>query len=321
MKAVVLAGGMGTRLRPLTYTTPKALVPIAGRPLITRIIDSLPPSVDTVILAVSYMRDALEDHFAANPCGRKLILVNETSPLGTGGALKNVSQHIDETFIALNGDCVSSLNIKNLIKEHREKGAVGTLALWQVEDPSAYGVIVLDHSERVLDFQEKPSREEAKSNLINAGVYVFEPEILDYIGKGVVSLEREVFPSVLEDGLFGHRFEGFWVDCGTRESVLKAQGVYLAAEGQRITASKVSESAMITPPILLNGSTLGSCRIGPNVCLEQGAQIMDGAEVTDSLLMRGAVVEKDVVVKNSIIGPGVKVGTGSSVVDSVLANR
>ncbi|MDD1769593.1 MAG: NDP-sugar synthase [Methanomassiliicoccales archaeon] len=321
MKAVVLAGGMGTRLRPLTYMTPKALVPIAGKPLITRIIDSLPPSVDTVILAVSYMRGALEDHFAANPCGRKLILVNETSPLGTGGALKNVSQHIDETFIALNGDCVSSLNIKNLVKQHREKGGVGTLALWQVEDPSAFGVVVLDQAERVVDFQEKPKREEARSNLINAGIYVFEPEILDYIGKGAVSLEREVFPSVLEDGLFGHRFEGFWVDCGTRENVLRAQSVYLEVEGQRILGSKVSESASIIPPNLVNGSTVGSCKLGPNVCLEPGAQIMDEAEVSNSLLMKGAVVEKGAVVKNSIIGPGKRVGAGEWVGDAVLANR
>jgi mannose-1-phosphate guanylyltransferase len=321
MKAVVLAGGMGTRLRPLTYSTPKALVPIAGKPLISRIIESLPPSVDTVVLAVSYMRDVMEDHFAANPCGRKLVLVNETSPMGTGGALKNASQYIDETFVALNGDCVSSLNIKGMVKQHREKGGIGTIALWQVEDPSAYGVALLDPADRVVDFQEKPKREEARSNLINAGVYVFEPEILDYIGKGIVSLEREVFPSVLEDGLFGHRFEGFWVDCGTRENVLKAQGIYLQAEGQRIIASKVSEKATITPPNLLSSCTVGFCKIGPYVCLEQCVQVVDGAEVTNSLLMRGAIIEKDALVRNSIIGPGKKVDAGERVEDGILADH
>jgi mannose-1-phosphate guanylyltransferase len=321
MKAVVLAGGMGTRLRPLTYTVPKALLPIAGRALISRIIDSLPPSVDTVILAVSYMRDALEDHFKANPCGRKLVVVGETSPMGTGGALKNVAQQIDETFVALNGDCVSSLNLKSMVKEHREKGGIGTIALWQVDDPSAYGVVVMDQNARVIDFQEKPAREDARSNLINAGVYIFEPEILDYIGRGVVSLEREVFPTVLDDGLFGHRFEGFWIDCGTRESVLKAQGVYLTAEGQRIVGSKVNESAAITPPNLLNGCTAGSCRIGPNVCVEPGCQIADGSEVVNSLLMKGAVIERDAVVRNSIIGPGMRLSAAGRADGVILAER
>jgi mannose-1-phosphate guanylyltransferase len=126
---------------------------------------------------------------------------------------------------------------------------------------------------------------------------------------------------VLEGGLFGHRFEGFWVDCGTRENVLRAQGVYMEAEGQRIIGSKVSESASITPPNLVCGSTVGSCKLGPNVCLEPGTQIMEGAEVVNSLLMRGAIVERDAVVKNSIIGPGKRVGDGEWVGDGVLANR
>ncbi|HTY47331.1 MAG TPA: NDP-sugar synthase [Methanomassiliicoccales archaeon] len=321
MKAVILAGGLGTRLRPLTYTIPKSLVPVAGKPLVTRIIDSLPASVDTVVLAVSYMRDALEDYFVTNPPGRKVVLVNETSPLGTGGALKNVREHLDESFIALNGDCLSSLDLKQMVRAHRENGGIGTVALWKVDDPSAFGVVEMDASNRIFSFQEKPKREEARSNLINAGVYVFEPEILDFIGKGVVSLEREVFPRVLEYGLLGHRFEGYWVDCGTRESLLKAQGIMLAHEGHKVSGCTVDPSASISPPDLLRGCKVGSCNLGPNVVAEEGVQVLDGAAVSNALLMRGAIIGKGAVVRDSIIGPGKQLVEGEKAVEVVLAER
>ncbi len=319
MRAVILAGGLGTRLRPLTYSIPKSLVPVAGKPLVSRIIDSLPASVDTVVLAVSYMRDALEDHFVTNPPGRKVILVNETSPLGTGGALKNMQEHLNESFIALNGDCISSLDLKQMVRAHREKGGIGTIALWKVEDPSAFGVVEMDQADRIFSFQEKPKREEARSNLINAGVYVFEPEILDLIGRGVVSLEREVFPAALEYGLFGHRFEGFWVDCGTRESLLQAQGILLAREGHRIASCAIDPKAAITPPVRLSGCSIGACSVGPNVCAEEGVHVMDGAAVSNSLLMKGAVVGKGSVVRDSILGPRKRLSDGEQAIGRVVA--
>jgi mannose-1-phosphate guanylyltransferase len=318
MKAVILAGGLGTRLRPLTYSIPKPLVPLAGKPLVRRIIDNLPSSVDTVVLAVSYMRQALEDHFRVEPCGRKVILVNESTPMGTGGAVKNVSQYIDGTFIVVNGDCVSSLDIKAMVKGHRENGGLGTIAVWQVEDPSAFGVVKLERDARISDFQEKPSLAEAKSNLINAGVYVFEPEILDYIGKGQVSLEREVFPRVIEYGLYGHLFQGFWVDCGTLKNTLTAQRAMLDKESPSAPANL---DCTLTPPNLIQSREMKGCRIGPNVCIEADVHIGMETRVDNSLIMKGAHVGANCTVSGSIIGPGFKINDGESVIDVILANR
>jgi mannose-1-phosphate guanylyltransferase len=318
MKAVILAGGLGTRLRPLTYSIPKSLVPLAGKPLVRRIIDGLPSSVDTVILAVSYMKEALEDYFRVEPCGRKVVLVNESAPMGTGGALKNVAQFIDGTFIAVNGDCVSSLDIKAMVRAHRENVGLGTLALWQVEDPTAFGVVNMERDMRITDFQEKPSLAEAKSNLINAGIYVFEPEILDYIGKGQVSIEREVFPRIMEYGLFGHLFQGFWVDCGTLKNTLVAQRVMLDKDNP---PAPTSLDCALIPPNLIQSMELKGCHIGPNVCIEPDVSIGAGTHIENALIMKGAQIGANCKVSGSIIGPGIKVNDDGSALDVILANR
>jgi mannose-1-phosphate guanylyltransferase len=319
MKAVILAGGFGTRLRPLTYSVPKPLVPLVGKPLILRMIESLPQSVDTVVLAVSYMKEALEEYFQSQPCGRKVVVVHEPSPLGTGGAIKNVAQHLDETFIAMNGDCISSLDLRSLMKMHREKGGIGTIALWQVEDTSAFGVVELDKSCRIVNFQEKPKKEEARSNLINAGYYVFEPDILDYIGKGQVSMEREVFPNILDYGLFGHKFTGHWMDCGTRESFLAAQAKILEIEPTPPATS--SGACAVEPPNLIRSSSIKNARIGPYACIEPGATICDGCQVSNSLIMKGALLEPCCKVSGCIIGPKTVVSKDSVVSNAILASK
>lgn len=319
MKAVILAGGLGTRLRPLTYSLPKPLIPLAGKPLVARMIDALPSSVDTVILAVSYMREMLEDHFRTNPCGRKVVIVNEPTPLGTGGAIKNVADHLDETFIAMNGDQISSIDLKAMVHAHRTNGGIGTLALWRVADPSAFGVVELGKGGRVLNFQEKPAPGEARSDLVNAGYYVFEPEILDYIGKGQVSIEREVFPMVLDYGLFGFRFEGHWTDCGTRESFLNAQRTLLDIE--KPSMQKLEAGNVLTAPCLIRSRALKASKIGPYACIEAGVRIEAGCEVRDSLIMKGAHLNEGARVADSIIGPNVVIGKGEECHSRILAVR
>ncbi len=316
MKALILAGGMGTRLRPLTFSTPKPLLPLLGRPMVMHIIDSLPGEVDTVVLAVSYMKDQLEDFFRKNDCGRRVVLVNEDEPLGTGGAIRNVRQHLDDTFFCFNGDIISSLDLSDLLSFHKRHGGIGTLSLWQVPDPSAFGVVGLDR-DRIIDFQEKPVPGRAISDLINAGVYVFQPELLDHIPPGVVSLERQVFPKILDKGMHGYRFQGYWVDCGTPESYLRAQSELLE-HGRSLNNAFVQGSKVIGLNYL-DRANLKGCVVGPHVCALPGSSVADGSVVERSVLMEGATVGKDCTVKDCLIGPGAKVDDGKSVQGKVLA--
>ncbi|QLH74727.1 MAG: NDP-sugar synthase [Methanomassiliicoccales archaeon] len=319
MKAVILAGGMGTRLRPLTYHMPKPLVPLVDRPMVMHIIGSLPEEVDTVILAVSYMKDRLEEHFSKNDCGRKIILVNEDRPLGTGGALKNVASYLDETFLAFNGDVVCSLDIREMLAWHRAKAGIGTISLWEVEDPTAFGVVGIGSGGRITVFQEKPRREEAVSRNINAGAYVFEPEVLDHIGEGVVSLERDVFPGLLQKGLYGYRFSGHWVDCGTRENLLLAQRELLSKGLAAVHDCTFKGSVRMEGHNHLQGAAFEACTVGPDAVVRPGALVMKGAFVAGSMVMEGAVIGEGAKVIGSIIGPDVKVPRCGEVISTILA--
>ncbi|MDD1771435.1 MAG: NDP-sugar synthase [Methanomassiliicoccales archaeon] len=316
MKALILAGGAGTRLRPLTNAIPKPLVPLLGRPLVMHIIDSLPKEVDTVVLAVSYMKGALESYFRQNDCGRKVVLINEEEPLGTGGAIRNARQYLDEMFLCFNGDVISSLDLTAFLDHHRRHGGIGTLALWRVADPSAFGVAKMLNG-RITEFQEKPSPGTAVSDLINAGTYAFEPELLDHIGDGFVSLEREVFPKILERGLHGYQFTGHWVDCGTLESYLNAQSV-LIDDGEDVVCVQRQEGARLIGANHLDGVTLSHCRVGPHVCAMRGSSIMDGSTVERSVLMEGAQVGKGCVIKDCILGPGAQVKDGQTLNGEIL---
>lgn len=317
MKALILAGGMGTRLRPLTFSTPKPLLPLLDRPMVMHIIDSLPKEVDTVVLAVSYMKDHLESFFREHDCGRRVVLVNEEEPLGTGGAIRNVRRHLDDTFFCFNGDIISSLDLRDLLSFHRKHGGIGTLSLWQVPDPSAFGVVGLDGS-RIINFQEKPAPGTAISDLINAGVYVFQPELLDHIPPGVVSLERQVFPNILGKGLHGYRFQGYWVDCGTPESYLRAQAELLEHGRGLDRANK--EKTKVIGLNYLDRADLRGCVVGPHVCALPGSSVSEGSTVERSVLMEGAKVGKRCQISNCLIGPGVEVADGESVHGKVLAS-
>ncbi len=322
MKALILAGGLGTRLRPLTYGMPKPLVPLLGKPLISHIIDPLPSEVDTVILAVSYMKDALEEYFRSHDVGRKIILVNEDQPLGTGGAVKNVSRYLDGPFIAFNGDVVCSIDLNDMLRYHRSHGGIGTMSLWQVEDPSPFGVVAKDGQGRITEFQEKPKREEAISNSINAGVYIFEKEILDHIPNGVVSIERQVFPKILDRGLYGYEFKGHWIDCGTRDTLLKAQRVLLDLGGAKDSPDLIKEdNAVVLGSNMLQRAHLRGCRIGPHVYMEDDVLVSNGAEVSESMVLHGALIESGAKVHGSIVGPGCVVEKDREVRDEILARQ
>ena len=237
MKAVVLVGGEGTRLRPLTLSTPKQMLPIVGVPMIERVLGHLAShGIDEAVLSLGYLPDAfMEAYPDGRVAGMGLTYAVEPEPLDTAGAVRFAATFagIDETFVVVNGDVLTDLDLTRLVAFHRERGAEGTIALHPVADPSAFGVVPTDDEGRVTAFVEKPPRDEAPTNEINAGTYVLEPSVLDRIPEGGrVSIERETFPAMVRDrGLFARSDDRYWLDTGTPAAYLEANFDYL--DGKR----------------------------------------------------------------------------------------
>ncbi len=332
MQAVLLAGGMGTRLRPITYTRPKSLVPLLNRPMILHLLDSLPPEVDEILVAANYMIGALQAFVGKTPLGRRVLVVDEEEPRGTAGALKNLEDHLGSDFLVFNADIISSLDVAALLADHRRGKRVGTIALHEVEDPGGFGMVELESSGMIKRFVEKPRPEEVTSHLINAGVYVLRREVLDLVSpEGQVSLEREVFPRAIPRGLYGFQFEGHWVDAGTLSSYLKANrdllgrrgtavddGVHLGPEVGILDPIMVGRGTIVQGGILGPFTTLGNhcvlgrARVAGSVLLDR-VTVEDGALVEGSLLGEGCTVEADGRVEDSIVGDGITIPRGSKV--------
>ncbi len=322
MELVVIAGGFGTRLRPLTLRRPKALVPLLNRPQILHVLDRLPPDCDRVVVAVNYLYEQVRDYFEALDTDVEVIVVNEPDPLGTGGAIKNVEEHVSGTFAVANGDVVDSLDFGAFLNAHRRNRGVGTIAVTPVDDPTAYGVVALD-GDRITRFVEKPQETEAPSNLINAGRYLFEPEVFDAIEAGrAVSLEREVFPQLIRRGLYAFRETGLWSDAGTLPAYLEAQRLLLEQGGGGV--GKGAETLWdVLPPVLVGDGCFVEARLGPNVVLGRGCKVGrsvvrnatlfdsvsvdDKVEIDSSLIGEGAGIGEGAVIRNSIVGDGVQI--------------
>jgi mannose-1-phosphate guanylyltransferase len=298
VKALILAGGLGTRLRPLTYTRPKHLLPIANRPHIEHVFVLLGAhGIGEVVLLTSYMAEAFE---GADEHGLHVEVAHEEEPLGTAGALKNAEPLVgDDTFFAFNGDVLTDADLGEILDFHQGAGALATIVLTPVDDPSAYGVVPTDDSGRVLGFIEKPPRGEEPTNLINAGIYVFEPEILERIPAGKVhSAERELFPGLVEEKapLYARGTDAYWMDIGTPEKYLQAN---LDALGGGFKTDAVPSP-------------------GPGTALIAHDAVAAGATVTDSCLGSGSVVEAEATVERSVLLPGARVGAGATVAGSIL---
>lgn len=225
-KALILVGGRGTRLRPLTDKMPKGLIPVQGKPITEHLLDLLKKyGIKDIILSTGYLKEQFLQHFGdGSKLGLTISYVEEHEPLGTAGPLRLARQHLKESFIVSNGDELKDINIARMFRLHKRKDALATIALTSVEDPSAYGVARLDGS-RIVEFVEKPKKENAKSNLINAGFYILEPEVIDMIPeRGFSMLEKDVFPKLAKQGrLRGFPFAGQWFDIGTYERLALAE--------------------------------------------------------------------------------------------------
>ncbi len=321
-------GGEGTRLRPLTLSTPKQMLPIVGVPMIERVLAHLGShGVDEAVLSLGYLPGAfLRAYPAGAVAGVRVVYAVEPSPLDTAGAIRFAAEEggIDGPFVVLNGDILTDIDVTALVAFHVEHRALATISLHPVPDPSPFGVVATDETGRVTAFIEKPPPGEAPTNLINAGIYVLEPEILERIPTGRrVSIERETFPALVEDGtLFARGDDSYWLDTGTPSAFLEAHRDLCAGSRGGVPspgAQQCEHRLWVTGDVELEGKVTGPGWMGPGTevaagarversCLGPGCTIEPGATVIDTVLMEGGRVAAQATVEGSIVGPGAIVG-------------
>ncbi len=325
MQALILAGGEGTRLRPLTLTIPKPVVPLVDRPFIVYMLEWLAGhGVDDVILCCGFMSDGVRAVLGdGSALGIRLRYREEPHPLGTGGALKFAEDLLDERFLMLNGDVLTDLDLTAQLAAHERSGARATLALIGVEDPSAYGLVGLSADGAVTEFIEKPGAGPLESNLVSAGAYILEHDVLDLMGPAGanISIEREVFPELIGTGLFGYVASGYWLDIGTPERYLQAtfdilEGRVTTKIGQRLKATGLAlvegatvEGRIVAPTVAGAGSLIErNAIVGARTVLGRDVTVREEAHVESSVLLDGTSVGARSTVKGSIIGPSVTIG-------------
>ena len=327
LEAILLVGGQGTRLRPLTIDTPKPMLPVAGRPCTEHQIARLREAgVTRIILGTSYRAEVFARYFGdGSAFGVELVCVTEQVPLGTGGAIRNVLSELksgpDDPVLILNGDVLSGHDMVGQIAQHRSRNADVTLHLINVEDPRPFGLVPTDSAGRVLAFLEKPQRpEEIVTHQINAGCYVFTRRVIDAIPGGrVVSVERETFPGLLAAAapVYGWIDDAYWLDLGNPLAF---------AQGSRDLVSGRAPSAAVTggtgASLVLDGAVIAaSATVDGGSCIGEGAHVAAGALVRGSVVMEGAVIAAGSQVIDSIIGREAVVGARTSVVETVVADR
>ncbi|MGW4701312.1 sugar phosphate nucleotidyltransferase [Streptomyces sp. NPDC004285] len=325
-EAILLVGGMGTRLRPLTVNTPKPMVPAAGVPFLThQLARARAAGVEHIVLATSYLAEVFEPHFGdGSDLGLSLEYVTEEEPLGTGGAIRNVASRLhsgpDEPVLIFNGDILTGLDIQALVATHSSSGADVSLHLTRVEDPRAFGLVPTDATGRVTAFLEKPQTpEEIVTDQINAGAYVFKRSIIDTIPTGrPVSVERETFPELLSTGahLQGMVDSTYWLDLGTPQAFVRGSADLVLGRAPspavpgRCGDRLVLPSARVAPDAKLTGGTV----VGAD------AVVGEGARVTGSTLLAGAIVEPGAVITDSLIGAGARIGARTVVSGAVIGD-
>ena len=321
MKAVILVGGKATRLLPLTCNTPKSMVPVRNKPFMEYVIRHLARhQIGEIIMAVSHLPEPIKDYFKdGRNFGCRISYVLEDEPLGTAGAIRNALDRPDGPFLVLNGDIFTDLDLTAMIRFHREKKAQTTIVLTPVANPSAYGLVETDSQGRVTRFLEKPSPEQITTNMINAGTYVLEPEILDRIPlKTNVSIERRVFPGLVASGqpVYGYPSDSYWIDIGTPAKYFKLNQDLLGgnnSEGDSDKETEISsgancrihETAHFKGPVLIGNG----CQIGPRA-------VIHGPVV----IGHDCIIKEDAIVEESIIWQKTEIGAGAKLKKSIIAN-
>ena len=324
MQVVVLAGGFGTRLRPWTYDMPKPILPMLDKTLLEHVVEVVPDNeVDEVVVAGGYKVDDIEAYFKNVEVPYDVRIVREDEPLGTGGALGNCRDVISGQFVCLNGDIISSLDMQVGMDLQKKNGGIGTLALWEVEDPTRFGIVGLDTDQRVTQFKEKPKPEEVFSKLINAGSYLFNDEVFDYIPKGRSSLEREVFPVLAsEKQLNGFSFDGYFIDAGTPKSWSDGVQASIANKrwkaGQRIDSNwyanqsiKVDARSKIEHTMLSKGVVVDNARLSK-------CSLLDNVKIGANSILKETLVGRNSNIGNNCSLSNVVVGHESNIPDNTV---
>ena len=306
MDVLVLAGGLGTRLRPLTEGRAKPLLPILDKTLLERVVESVPEDlVDRVVVAAGYGVEEIIEFSESDVVPYEVLLSIENEPLGTGGAVAYAIPKLkgEGPVIILNGDLISSVDVKALLQHHFTTGASATLSLWEVEDPSRFGVCDLDDTGMIRRFQEKPERGTEFSNLINAGCSIISRSVLESLPSGKYSMEREIFPSIAESGMMaGLPFKGYFVDAGTPSSFIEASMVCI--DNNRFTTGKRADGSWIGPDSVVEGS-VESCSIGSNVVVSKNASLRNSVILEGATIGNGANLESCIIGEGAIIPPNV----------------
>jgi mannose-1-phosphate guanylyltransferase len=320
VQAIVLVGGEGTRLRPLTLDVPKPALTLVDRPFLAYMIEWLAGhGVTEVVLACGFLPDVLREALGdGERAGARIRYVAEPEPRGTAGAIRfaadALGEGLDDRFLALNGDVLTDLDLTALLNAHDEHGARATIALHSVEDSSAYGLVRSGDGGEVLEFTEKTGEEVPGE--VNAGMYVLERSVLDLISPGEnVSIERDVFPPLVGEGLYGLRLDGYWMDIGTPERYLQSSWDIL--EGRVATRVEPTVPGLLVSPA---ATVAPDAVVGPRAVVGPGCHLGSGAEVRDSVLLDGCAIGTGARVAGSILAPGVAVAPGA-VLDGTVVGR
>ncbi len=338
LKAVILVGGPGTRLQPLTNDIPKSVVPVLNRPFMEHIFAYLKKyGIEDIVLTLSYLPEAIQGYFGNGVrSGVRLTYCFENEPMGTAGAVKNAEEYLDSTFFVLNGDIFTDLDLADMLACHRRKGAKATISLHWVDDPGAFGVVEIDGDQKVKRFVEKPPAGEATTNWINAGTYVLEPEVLQYIpANSHYMFERGLYPCLLDMGqpVYGYPFEGYWLDMGTpekyfslnRDLLMSKTNSHLFPHSSSDEVycepdSIISPSARIKAPVMIGSG----CRIGKDVDIKGpvviGADCVleEGVSVDNSVLWDNVYIGSRTELRQSVISSSNSIGAGERVVNCVV---
>jgi mannose-1-phosphate guanylyltransferase len=317
IRTIMMAGGKGTRLRPLTLVRPKPMIPLVNKPIIEYTVNKLKKSgFNDIIMTLNYMSTNIKNYFKdGSEFGMDIRYSVEKWPLGTGGSVKKAEKYIDDTFMVVSGDVLTDVDFKDVVRYHKEKGAIATMVLTEVEDPTHFGIAVMDKNHKITEYLEKPSPEEAFSNVANTGIYIFEPEIFDFFdGKDKeVDFSKDIFPEVIRQdaGIYGYVFNGYWNDIGRPETYLAAtydildqkmeQNFYktkMAESIGKIGNIWVGENVFIDEKARIEGPVV----IGNNCTIEEGCKISRGSVIGDNVSIGKEVnIDGAVLFPNSII--------------------